>query len=167
MKPHVSRVEVNLDVAVPFSEAEGYADDFLSDAERRGFHVHVPLRDLLPHVTGKIRKPVQMVFARHGDELEQGRLHDAMLIEWTATGTRLFPQFHGTLRLRIAGASATRLTLEGAYRPPLGRVGRVFDRVIGRRIARATMRELLDRVAGAMEAREADYRAREVSGISA
>ena len=162
----MSRIEVSRDAAVPFSEAETYADDFFREAER-GIHVHVPLRDLLLPVTGKIHKPVQMVFARHGDELERGRLHDAMLVEWKAIGTRLFPHFHGTLRLRIAGVASTRLTLEGAYRPPLGRLGEAFDRVIGRRIARATMRELLDRVAGAMEAREADYRAREVSGISA
>ena len=167
MKPYVSRVEVSRDAAVPFSEAETYAHDFLEDAERSGIEVHVPLRDFLPRVTGKVKKPVKMVFARHGDELEQGRLHDAMLVEWKAVGTRLFPHFHGTLRLRIAGVNATRLTLEGAYRPPLGGFGVGFDRLIGHRIARATMRNLLDRIAAEMERRETAYRARESSGITA
>ena len=161
----MSRIEVSREAAVPFSEAESYADAFFRRAER-GIEVHVPLRDVVPRLTGKLKKPVQMVFARHTDDLEQGRLHDAMLVEWEAVGTRLFPQFHGTLRLRIAG-EGTYLTLEGAYRPPLGGAGQIFDRVIGRRIARATMRELLERIAADMEKREAAYRAHEASGITA
>ena len=163
----MSRVEVSRRAAVPFSEAENYADAFFKEAEERGIEVRVPLRDLVPQLSGHLRKPVRMVFARHGDDLEKGRLHDAMLVEWKATGTRLFPHFHGTLRLRIAGTDATLLTLEGAYRPPLGGVGAAFDRVIGRHIARATMRELLGRIATEMERREAAYRARETSGITA
>ena len=141
----------------PFSVAHEYAEDFLRDAER-SVEVKVPLRDFIAGLPGAARAPVQMVFALHPDEAESGRLHDALAIEWHA-GTRLFPLFHGTLRLRIASVEMTRLTFEGAYRPPLGTFGVVFDALIGRRIARATMREMLDRIAAALERREQEFEA--------
>ena len=84
-----------------------------------------------------------------------------MLLEWRA-GTRLFPEFHGTLRLRIDTVDTTRLTLEGAYRPPLGIAGDLFDIVLGRHIARATMSDLLARIVRALERREAEYLAGQV-----
>jgi hypothetical protein len=91
-----------------------------------------------------------------------------MMVEWEA-GTSLFPHFHGTLRMRIASVETTRLVLEGAYRPTLGRVGVVFDRLAGRRIARATMLDLLGRLVVRMEHREGEFRAamERESGISA
>ena len=153
----VSRIVVETVARCPFSVAHDYAEDFLRDAER-SVEVHVPLRDFITGLPGAARAPVKMVFALHPDEAESGRLHDALAIEWHA-GTRLFPLFHGTLRLRIASVDSTRLTFEGAYRPPLGLVGLVFDRVLGRRIARATMRELLDRISAALERREEEYAA--------
>ncbi|MBV9409768.1 MAG: hypothetical protein JO164_13150 [Candidatus Eremiobacteraeota bacterium] len=155
---HVTRVAVERIARCPFSIAHEYAEDYLRDAER-AVTIRVPVRDALRALSGKGRKPVQLVFALHPDETESGRGHDAMLVEWRA-GTRLFPDFHGTLRLRIATVDTTRLTFEGAYRPPLGRSGIVFDLLIGRFIARAAMAGLLRRIAEALEYREAEYRAR-------
>jgi hypothetical protein len=140
-------------VRCPFSIAHDYAEDFFADVAARGAEVRVPLRDLVV-----LRRPVRMVFARRPDYEEVGRPHDALAVRWTA-GTHLFPDFHGTLRLRIASVDETRLTLEGAYCPPLGLLGRAFDALIGRRIARATMADLLGRLGDAMERREAAFRA--------
>jgi hypothetical protein len=150
--PVVSRVVVERVARCPFSVAHDYAEDYLRDAEQE-VEVRVPLRDVIRSVPGQAHKAVKLVFALHPDETESGRGHDAMMIEWHA-GTRLFPDFHGTLRLRIATVESTRLTFEGAYRPPLGAFGVLFDMLIGRSIARATMRELLDRIAYALELRE-------------
>jgi hypothetical protein len=166
--PVVSRLSVERVVRVPFSLAHDFAEEFFRDAERY-VEVRVPLRDLFWALRGKLHRPVRLTFALHPDDAEEGRLHDAMLIEWNA-GTRLFPQFHGTLRLRIASVEETLLTLEGAYRPPLGMVGLLFDRVLGRGIARSTMRDLLNRLAVRMEHRAVEARAqveRGTSGISA
>ncbi len=121
----VSRIVVERVARCPFSVAHEYAEDYLRDAER-SVEVRVPLRDFIAGLPGAARAPVKMVFALHPDEAESGRLHDALAIEWHA-GTRLFPLFHGTLRLRIASVDSTLLTFEGAYRPPMGPVGVVFD----------------------------------------
>jgi hypothetical protein len=149
----LSEVVVERVVRCPFSSAHDYAEDFLAEVAARGAEVRVPLRDLLV-----LRRRVRMVFERRPDAHEVGRPHDAVAVHWSA-GTHLFPEFHGTLRLRIASVDETRLTLEGKYRPPLGPFGGVFDALIGRRIARATMADLLRRLGDAMERREAAFRA--------
>jgi hypothetical protein len=155
--PLVTHVEVERVAECPFSVAHDYAEDFLQAAER-AVEVRIPLRDFFYGLRGHVARPVELVFALHPDETEDGRLHDALLIEWRA-GTRLFPHFHGTLRLRIEDVRRTRLTFEGAYRPPAGLVGVAFDLVLGKRIARSTMRELLERIGRALERRERAYEA--------
>jgi hypothetical protein len=152
-----SRVAVERVVRCPFSVAHDYAEDFFADAAQ-GVELHVPLRDLAPTRGGHLRRPVRLIAERIPDEHERGRAHDALEIDWTA-GTRFFPDFRGHLRLRIDSVETTRLTLEGTYEPPFGRFGLAFDLVIGRRIARATMRDLLARLGDAMERREAEFRA--------
>jgi hypothetical protein len=143
----------------PFSVAHDYAEDFLRDAAGRVVEVRVPLRDLIWKLRGRFHRPVKLVFRRHPDATESGRQHDAMVIDWQA-GTALFPDFHGTLRMRIASVETTRLTFEGSYVPPFGPPGRVFDVILGRRIARATMGDLLKRIADELERREDEFRAR-------
>ncbi|HTW84443.1 MAG TPA: hypothetical protein VMD91_10275 [Candidatus Sulfotelmatobacter sp.] len=152
----VTHVVVERVADCPFSVAHDYAEEFLQDAER-AVEVRIPLRNFFYGLRGHVARPVKLLFALHPDETEGGRLHDALLIEWRA-GTRLFPHFHGTLRLRIADVEHTRLTFEGAYRPPAGALGLVFDALLGRRIAKSTMAELLDRIARALERREEEYR---------
>ena len=135
----------------PFSVAHDYAEDFFADAAR-GVELHVPIRDLV-----RLRRPVRLVAQRRPDEGDPGRAHDILEIHWTA-GTHLFPDFHGALSLRIASVDETRLTLEGTYLPPFGPFGFGFDMLIGRHVARATLGDLLRRLCGAMEQREAKFR---------
>ncbi len=160
----VARVAVERVVRCPFSVAHDYAEDFFADAAR-GVEMRVPLRDLVPTAGGHLRRPVRLVAERRPDEHEPGRAHDALEIDWTA-GTRFFPDFRGTLRLRIASVETTRLSLEGTYQPPFGPFGLIFDMVAGRRIARATMHDLLRRLGEAMEAREVEFRASAPPGSS-
>ncbi len=161
----VARVMVERVVRCPFSVAHDYAEDFFTYAAQGGVELHVPLRDLAPTRGGRLRRRVRLVAQRRLDEHEPGRAHDALEIDWAA-GTRFFPDFHGALRLRIDSVETTRLSLEGTYLPPFGVFGSVFDLLIGRRIARATMHDLLRRLGEAMEAREAAFRAGASAGPS-
>ena len=152
-----TQVAVERVVCCPFSVAHDYAEDFLRDAAAGGVELHVPLRDVAPTREGHLRRRVRLVAQRILDDHDPGRVHDALEIDWAA-GTRFFPDFHGALRLRIDTVETTRLSLEGTYEPPMGPFGRVFDLLVGRRIARATMRDLLRRLGDAMEQREAKFR---------
>ena len=154
----VSRVVVERTVRSPFSLALEDAAAFFRQATGEGAEVGLPLRDLVPTLGGRLHQPVRIEFERRLDEAEAGRAHDAFAVRWTA-GTRFFPDFRGELRLRIISVDETLLTLQGEYLPPLGLLGTIFDALIGRRIAAATMRDLLDRLGGAIEAHAAALRA--------
>jgi hypothetical protein len=58
----------------------------------------------------------------------------------------LFPVFDADLVLTPAGEERSSLELVGSYRPPLGRTGLALDRVILGRVARATIRAVLEEV---------------------
>lgn len=74
-----------------------------------------------------------------------------LTLRWEATGPGgLFPVLDADLTLTAAGAEATKLSLAGAYRPPLAGLGAGLDRAIMHRVATATIRSLLGRVADAL-----------------
>lgn len=70
-------------------------------------------------------------------------------VRWEPAGhQRLLPTFEGELVLRADGPARTDVELHGSYRVPLGPVvGRFGDTLIGRRIARQSLVELLDHAA--------------------
>lgn len=72
-------------------------------------------------------------------------------IKWTAHGAGvLFPELNADLALSQMGPDMTSLALDGTYQPPLGVVGRVADRMILGRVADATVRNWMDRLAEAV-----------------
>ena len=70
-------------------------------------------------------------------------------VRWEASGAggNLFPVLDADIRLTPAGGDVTLLTMTGAYRPPLGSLGEALDRAILHRVAAATIRSFLTRVA--------------------
>jgi hypothetical protein len=77
-----------------------------------------------------------------------------LALRWEVTGPRgaLFPVLDADLELVQAGPQTTWLTLNGAYRPPLGALGQALDRAILHRVASATIRGFLSRVATGLNA---------------
>jgi hypothetical protein len=66
-------------------------------------------------------------------------------LTWTPANETLFPRFAGTLCSADAGGGICRLDLDGSYTPPLWPLGVAFDAALGRHIAEATVRDLLQR----------------------
>jgi hypothetical protein len=79
-----------------------------------------------------------------------GRAGLALRWEARGPGGRLFPVLDADLTLTPAGEDAALLTLSGAYRPPLGSLGAELDRLLLHRVAEATIRNFLERVATAL-----------------
>ncbi len=67
----------------------------------------------------------------------------AIRLSWKPTHGGAFPALTGKITSRAHGANAT-LYFNGRYRPPFGAAGMLFDRIIGRYIARIATQELLD-----------------------
>jgi hypothetical protein len=127
-----SAVLVSAIADCPFSVAQDYALEYLR---------HI---DLTTHL--------------HRDNFEAGRRHDEIRVFWQS-GSMLFPDIHGTVRLRI-DRDRTRVLLEGTYAPRLGLVGRIFDGIAGKRIARATLMARAKRIAAYLGSHHAAWRLR-------
>ncbi len=134
--------------ACPFSNAQEYATQYLERAEAGGKEneIRVPIRFLPPI----FRRRVSLTFGLHSDTTEPGRSHYEIRVRWLA-GTPLIPDFHGSVRFRIAGDNITKVLVEGSYHAPFGLVGRGFDKAIGSHLARASVRDLSLRLARHLE----------------
>jgi hypothetical protein len=83
-------------------------------------------------------------------------------------GGRLLPRLEGELELGTLGRTRTQLAISGRYDPPLGTVGRTVDRLALHRVAEATIKDFLDRVAAmltAMAVEPADSIGRQPPGM--
>jgi hypothetical protein len=116
-------------------------------ADDRGQHLLLEVgfavdgRRVSKHVEVAIGKPVM------------GTNRTWIPITWHATGpTGLFPVLDAELELASLGARLTQLSLSARYQPPLGLVGRTLDKALLSRIAEATIKDFLDRLASALVA---------------
>jgi hypothetical protein len=74
-------------------------------------------------------------------------------LSWRATGaSALFPVLDGDLELAPLGTQLTQLSLNGRYQPPLGLLGKTIDKALLYRVAEATIKDFVDRLARAIEA---------------
>jgi hypothetical protein len=70
---------------------------------------------------------------------------------WAPGATRLYPHLDGDLEFAPLGSMSTQITLMGSYDPPLGFVGRRADVMLLHRVAEASIRSFLTRLARTLE----------------
>jgi hypothetical protein len=82
-------------------------------------------------------------------ELASASESNGVAIRWQAAGPGggLFPVLDADVILTPADDRHTLLTLTGVYRPPLGGIGARLDRVVLHRLAAATIRNFIGRLA--------------------
>ena len=69
-------------------------------------------------------------------------------LRWTPSGASgLFPSLDADLEVAPLGPGRTQLAMSARYDPPFGPVGRAVDRAVLSRVAEATLKDFLDRVA--------------------
>lgn len=75
-------------------------------------------------------------------------------VHWVPVGGGPFPQLLGLFGIEAdADPKKCTLVLEGNYDPPMGVAGDLFDAVVGRKIAKSSIHELLKALAHVLEAR--------------
>lgn len=73
-------------------------------------------------------------------------------ITWSATGTPgLFPSMEAGIVIAALGPDLTQVALRGSYDPPLGSVGKALDRTLFHRVAEASVKSFVDRIASSIE----------------
>ena len=69
-------------------------------------------------------------------------------VEWAAARKpRLFPIMKGVLSVYALTATETQLDFEGEYEPPLGAIGGAVDKLVGHRVAEASVHRFVGNVA--------------------
>ena len=143
-------------VRCPYGRAPVYLDQYFLALERGGsgpaiLRLELPLEELGIPGGAVIGRDVSVSLAAmtwrytmgHFSEDERHFEHVTAVV-WEPASGGPFPVFRGFLSVQSGeDHGSCKLVLEGDYRPPFGVAGRVFDAVIGRRIARVTARDLL------------------------
>jgi len=89
------------------------------------------------------------------DASDSSRRHDAYVVSWQPRW-HLVPPFDGILTIRAASGGVT-LTMTATYEAPGGVIGQLFDAVVGRLIACATIDHLLRELRSFMQERARDF----------
>jgi hypothetical protein len=146
---------VSLTVSAPAGFTLAFVREFFEERTRDAGAAGLALRLPFPAAAGgaALEKTVMI----HAGYVAGKGAPDSFEIAWTPDGTSAFPRFEGAFTTTPAGEETCRLSLTGTYEVPGGLPGGAFDAVVGQRIARATIGELLQRVC---RAAEADYRTR-------
>ena len=136
---HVDRVERRL-MASPASWLPGIADQ--AQARGRRLLVEVGLGDRL-----RVGKRVLMEVGR--PTRFPSKL--ALPLHWRAEGGEaLFPVLDADLEVARLTPTITQLSISARYTPPLGALGSTIDRAVLHRVAEATLKDFVDRVAASL-----------------
>ncbi|MDH5373110.1 MAG: hypothetical protein OEX97_09225 [Acidimicrobiia bacterium] len=85
-----------------------------------------------------------------GDPI-RAHAHTTIPLMWDATGSPgLFPRMLADLIIAPLGSMRAQLTFRGSYDPPLGPIGEVLDRALLHRVAEASVKAFMDRIALAL-----------------
>ena len=149
----MSKICETVVVNCPFGQAPGYLRYYFEQlAGKDGKTVialDVPLSDL--HIPGEMVMSRKAIF-NLAEIPDPQHLRYATAVTWSPEGGGPYPKFNGFILIEAdENYGMSRLTLEGEYEPPFGAAGKLFDVAVGRSIARATVRGLLDVLRGALE----------------
>ena len=125
---------------------------FIGQRRDRDGTVHIALR--LPFRMFATRKsPIQRrVIATFYPIHSLGDEHSTYSVSWSAEGGGPFPKFAGALAVeKLPRDDCFGLILSGHYEPPMGKLGAMFDAILGNRIAHGSTQELLRSIAAHVE----------------
>jgi hypothetical protein len=112
--------------------------------------LRVPLEPTVPGRGFMLEHDVRFRIAHSRDA---SGLNDLVAITWDPDSAIPMPEFRGTITADWnADGTGFILEIEGEYDPPGVLAGKSFDALVGSRIARTTMHDLLRRTARAIEA---------------
>jgi hypothetical protein len=78
-------------------------------------------------------------------------------LTWEPVGLEgLLPRLDASIELGSLGEDRTQLAISARYRPPLGAVGQVIDRILLHRVAEATVKDFLDQLGHAVSLSQPD-----------
>lgn len=147
-------LSVSTDVKAPSGFAVAFLNTYVRDLGEGRDDATIPLRYTIKQLAGLTLE--RDVTVRVEYLPGPGGAAAQLNVAWEPDMS-LFPSFDGTLVTESTGDCTCTMTIAGNYDAPGGVAGQLFDAVLGVRIARGTIEELLDQFRGAIEA---DYQRR-------
>lgn len=141
----MSEIHESLTVLCPFDQVTAAAAAYVGT---------LPVQDGFPTVALRVTVGDLVVERRADLVLQHARAYpgyEIMEIKWRPHDGGPYPIFRGTLTVEDVTGNYCRFDLDGAYAPPLGLAGAVFDSVVGHHIAVAAARELLNEIKTGVE----------------
>ena len=140
----MNHINVSISVEKPVSETLVRLTDFLREfapLAEMPLVLRAPFDISALHVGLTLERSVVARFAPLGQSSE------AYAVAWQPAAGGPFPAFSGTIYVTAdESRNESIVTLDGHYHPPLGVAGDVFDVIIGRHIAQASVTDLLQRI---------------------
>ena len=153
----MTRIHESILAASPPSVALSGLERYL-EIKQHVLTLTVPLKSLgVPSEFGLSQSVRVRFLSERRTPLSTRRGYEGMSLEWEPEGGGPFPRFEGKLILH-PNSGQTELELKGGYTPPLGEIGAAFDAVIGNKIARATIRILLENLKAVLEEEFATFK---------
>lgn len=140
-----SEIHESLTVLCPFDQVPAAAAAYVATLPVQDDVAIVPLRVTVGDLVVERLADLSLKHARAYPGYE------IMEIKWRAHEGGPYPKFRGTLTVEDVTGNYCRFDLDGAYEPPLGLAGAVFDHVVGHHIAVAAARQLLDEIKTGVE----------------
>jgi hypothetical protein len=151
--PNVRELAVSAEVKAPSGFAVAFLNTYVRDLGE-GRDAIIPLRYTIKQLAGLTLERDVTVRVEYLPGPDGGAAQ--LNVAWEPDMS-LFPSFNGTLQTESTGDCTCMMTIAGTYDAPGGVAGQLFDAVLGVRIARGTIEELLEQFRGAVEA---DYNRR-------
>ncbi len=142
----MTKIRDAISVRCPVRSAPGYLSAYF-DRQGEG-EAGVTLTLHLTIVDVKLDREVVATLTTPKGAWPQNRFE----FTWGPKAGGAYPTFEGHLDVEDDGPARCRLVLTGSYQPPYGIAGKAFDAALGKRIAVATIRELLDTLRNEIEA---------------
>ena len=141
------RICVHAVVGQPAATTEQLLQDYMDERSRGNGSVALPLRMRLRAGRDDLTLAHDVVVRfRKGRDAEN--LNDTFLVDWEPSGEGPYPTFSGMMNVYAEpDHRESRLEIDGNYEAPGGMIGRIFDALIGRRMARASLADLVERIA--------------------
>lgn len=133
-------------IELPYHQVLAYLERWLGHegaaAGSSTLSLRAPLRGV-PGIDAALHHDADVSYVVTRDPTSKDRTHLAIALRWTPTGGGPYPAMWGLITLRDAGERSTKVELDGHYSVPFSAAGLAFDKVIGARIASATVSALL------------------------
>ncbi len=146
----MTRICVSTPIASPVEVTERLLLAYMNERAGSDGGVALSLRVPLTRRIGDLAL-VHDVVARGHWGRDSDNLNQNLAITWSSAGGGPYPNFGGVMNVYAEpDRRMSRLEIDGTYEPPGGLVGRVFDALVGSRIARASLAGLVDDIARAI-----------------